>query len=129
MDYLILRNSIFELDNSLKYTNDYNIKSEFINKTLAMRKKNTYVNNEPFEQFCNQLINDELILNRFSNISYSISSTVLHKGMSIKNTYSYSLLKLHYNNPIQYKFDIEFKRTGYRVIRGNQKFARKSNIF
>ena len=76
MDYIVLRTSHFDLDNNLKFTRSQGSKldlpSEFTLNTYHSKKKRYYINNESFEQFFNQFMNEELTVMKFSNISYFI---------------------------------------------------------
>jgi hypothetical protein len=118
MDYLEPRRSIFELDIGAKYKDEKALGLRFQNMTLAYRKSNNYINHDPFEQFCNQLMNEELVVSRYHNLSYSVSSTVLHK------LFEYVI------QPV-YKYDLEFNRKNIYnkvVMKGGQKITRKSKI-
>jgi len=80
IDYLVLRTTIFDLDMSLKLTPEDNIIKnnypiEYWNNTITNKKKIYYVNNEYFDQFCNRFNNEALILNKFANLSYLITTS------------------------------------------------------
>ncbi len=76
MDYIVIRTSQFDLDNNLKFTKGQGTKPELPSEILAntnySKKKQYYVNNESFEQFCNMFMNEDLTVYKFANISYFI---------------------------------------------------------
>lgn len=112
MDNLITKTSIFDLDFSLKYQPDdimtkAKIDPSLIYECVSYKRKFSYTNYEPFEQFCNQLFNENLILNKFSNISYSATSATIHK-LYIVDSYNVNNVQLFYKNQTNYKFGLEF---------------------
>jgi hypothetical protein len=119
LDYVNPRATTLELD-------DYIVKNQTESNTTGLslynnptvKKTNSYLNTDPFEQFCNQLFNEELILSRYANISYSVSSSVLKKT--------------EYNIQPSFKYELEFnKKNIYNkvIIKGGQKITRKSNLY
>jgi len=76
MDYIVIRTSQFDLDNNLKFIKGQVTKPELPSEIMAntnySKKKQFYVNNESFEQFCNMFMNEDLTVYKFANISYFI---------------------------------------------------------
>ena len=121
LDNLNIRKDIFDLDfclkilpeeKLLKQLNDIDFSNlsntDFINKRL------TYVNLDTFQQFCNSIINENLIVEKYSNISYSISKNCLNKKLIFSDSIDIDLDNL--NDCIKknflscYKYDFEFNR-------------------
>jgi hypothetical protein len=122
MDYLIIRKSPFDLDLSLKFQAEeslvkMNISLEILTESLNYKRKMTYVNSEPFQQFCNQMQNENLILEKFANLAYSITSANIHsivfnseddEGGFLFNT---SINKLLYKNFLVSKYELEHQKS------------------
>jgi len=124
-DNLITRTSLFDIDYSLKLTPEDSIQYSnidlcFYSDSLAYKKKFTHLNSEPFQQFYNQMLNESLVLNKFANISYSITSAIIHKHTIFTSNYYYNpqIIQLVYRNLLNFKYDIDYikNKTGIREI-------------
>ena len=105
-----------------------NISLEILTESLNYKRRMTYVNNEPFQQFCNQMQNENLILNKFANLSYSITTANLHSTVfSSEDCYLSPVTKLLYKNFLFTKYELEHQktssalRTGVTVTIGTKK--------
>jgi hypothetical protein len=114
-DNLISRTSLFDLDSAMKIIPEENlINSGFdislLTDSLGYMKKFTHLNTESSQQFFNQMMNESLLLNKFANISYSVTSTVIHK-FSVYSSFEYynkQMINLSYRNVLNLKYEIEF---------------------
>ena len=105
VDTLNMRKNAFDID---LFIGD-SMNGSFINEYdyYSLRKKYYFLNTDPFEKYCNIILNNELIFNTFCQISFIISSTVVNKMylLSNQNEYDKKIDKLFFYNLDNIKMD------------------------
>ena len=105
VDTLNVRKNAFDID---LFIGD-SMNGSFINEYdyYSLRKKYYFLNTDPFEKYCNIILNNELIFNTFCQISFIISSTVVNKMylLSNQNEYDKKIDKLFFYNLDNIKMD------------------------
>lgn len=93
MDNLLIRKDLFDLDTCLKIFPENQLLKQLNNvdfsllvNTNFMNKLLTYVNLDSFQQFCNMLSNENLLVERYSNISYSVNKNFLNKKLVLTDS-------------------------------------------
>jgi len=88
MDNLLVRKDLFDLDTCLKILPEEKLLKQLndvdfslLVNTNFMNKRFTYVNLDSFRQFCNMLSNENLIVEKYSNIAYSVNKNFLNKKL------------------------------------------------
>lgn len=114
-EYLYIRNRTIDLDLSLRHFPEESIyqagiKVDLLVKTTAFIRSIEFNSTEPFEQFCNQIFNESILINKFNNVSYVVNSHRATKNLNISDYNSYDLITtdLFYNNSFSYKYELEY---------------------
>ncbi len=128
LDNLLIRKDLFDLDTSLKILPEEKLLKQLndidfslLVNTNFMNKRFTYVNLDGFHHFCNLLLNESLIVDKFSNISYLVNKNSLNKKLLLNDDICiYDVDDLHdvwfknTSNFSCYKYEFEF----YKIAAG-----------
>lgn len=121
LDNLLVRRDIFDLDTCLKILPEEklskhlnNIDFSLLVNTNFMNRRFTYVNSDSFEQFCILMSNENSIIEKYTNISYSVTKNILNKKLLLADIIEYDgeelyelWIKRSSNLPC-YKYEFEF---------------------
>ena len=106
VDSLNMRKKAFDIDLFISYSMNEHFINEY--EFYYLRKKYYFLNTDPFEKYCNMILNNDLLFNTFCQISFIITSTVVNKMylLSNENEYDKKIDELFFYNLDNVKMDL-----------------------
>lgn len=129
IDNLLVRKDLFDLDTCLKILPEEKLLKQLndvdfslLVNTSFINKRFTYVNLDSFQQFCNILSNENLIVEKYSNIAYSVNRNYLDRKLLLGDTVEFEAEELYdlwlktsaASKMTCYKYEFEF----YKIASG-----------
>lgn len=129
-DNLIVRKEAFDLDSCLKILPEEKLlkilnKIDFSNlsNTVFLNKRFSFVNLDGFQQFINNMTNENFIVDKYSNLSYSVTKNSLNKKLLFTDS-----LELDSENLNEYMFNKLSSLTCYKYDFEYSKIALNKNM-